>query len=210
LSGQQERKTVFGNDAATSGNHGILRVAFEVHHKELMTGIRLYLWKLGAVTQRGELEEKAEEILQETAVEALRVANNYDPARATKSWLLGIALNRIRQMKRDHRRQSSVIVSIHEAAQARAANQRSPDATITEEELLALLYHDDPSRKHTLEEILSVVDRADREVLSLHFVECLTGEELASALGTSVGTAYVRLSRAKARLRQQFRKGEVK
>lgn len=210
MSGQQERKTGFGDDAVTSGNQNILRTALEAHHKDLMTGIRVYLWKLGAVRQRSELEEKAEEILQQTALEALRAANNYDPACASKSWLLGIALNRIRQMKRDHRRHSRVIVSIHEAVQAKVASQRSSDATITEEELLALLYHDDPGRRQTLEEILSVVDQADRKVLSLHFVECLTGEELASALGTSVGAAYLRLSRAKIRLRQQFRKGEVK
>jgi RNA polymerase sigma factor (sigma-70 family) len=206
LSRQRERTTTLGQTA--SGNQNILRTALETHQIELLTGIRVYLWKLGAVTQQSEIEDKAEEILQETAIEALRCADNYDPSRAVKPWLLGVALNRIRQMKRNSYRQSRVIVSIQEAAQAKAANQHSPASKMTEEELLDLLYYDDPNRKQTLAEILSVIDRDDREILTLHFVECLTGEELASALGTTVGAAYVRLSRAKNRLRQRYRKGE--
>ena len=209
MSRQQKRNTVLDDDTTMSSKQSLLRTALETHQKELITGIRVFLWKFGAVTQRNELEDKAEEILQETAIEALRCADNYDPARAVKPWLLGVALNRIRQMKRDCYRQSRVIVSIQEATQGIAANQHSPGLKRTEEELLDLLYHDDPNRKQTLAEILSVVDRADREILTLHYVECLTGEELASALGTNVGAAYVRLSRAKNRLRQQFRKGEA-
>lgn len=209
MSRQNEREAIFDHDAPASVNENTLRTALEVHQKDLMTGIRVYLWKFGAVTQRSELEDKAKEILQETAVEALGNADHYDPTRPVKLWLLGIAINRIRQMQRARYRQSRVVVSIHETTQAQAIYQHSPVSTVTEDDLFDLIHHDNASDKLSLTEMLSVVDQADREILSLRFIEDLTGEELAAALGTSVGAAYVRLSRAKNRLRQQFRKGET-
>ena len=61
------------------------------------------------------------------------------------------------------------------------------------------------SGKHvTMDELLSLVEGNDREVLQLAFVEGLRGKALAERLCISEGAAYTRQSRAIARLRRAY------
>ena len=104
-------------------------------------------------------------------------------------WLLGVATNVLRNLRRSQRR--------HRAALERLPREHSADFTVDVDERL-----DDERQMRATLRALRNLPRADQEVLALCVWEELTYEQAAFALGIPVGTVRSRLSRARARLRE--------
>ena len=146
----------------------------------------------------------AKEILHETVETALKKADKFDPNRSPRFWLLGIATKKIQRWQRQQTQQNERITPVAELPQARRIRQQNLEA-ISEEEILGILYESSNScDAEMLEYLLSLVNDSYREILKLAFVDGLDGESLAAALGTTVGAAYTKKSRAIAQLRQAY------
>lgn len=104
-------------------------------------------------------------------------------------WLLGVATNVLRNLRRSQRR--------HRAALERLPRERAEDFA---GEVDARL--DDERQMRAALRLLRKLPRADQDVLALCVWEELTYEQAALALGVPVGTVRSRLSRARARLRE--------
>jgi RNA polymerase sigma-70 factor (ECF subfamily) len=104
-------------------------------------------------------------------------------------WLLGVAINVLRNARRAQRR--------HRAALERLPREHEPDFSSAVDERL-----DDERRMTAVLRVVGKLPRADQEILALCAWEGLTYEEAALALGTPVGTVRSRLSRGREMLRQ--------
>lgn len=107
-------------------------------------------------------------------------------------WLLGVATNVLRNLRRTQRR--------HRAALDRLPRERVADFAGDVDERL-----DDERQMRAALRALEKLPRRDQDVLALCAWEELTYEEAALALGVPVGTVRSRLSRARARLRELSR-----
>lgn len=188
----------------------VLRQAITDQWHDLLTSIRVQVWKFGLASDRPQVEGVAQEVLQNTIVTALRRADIYDPNRPALAWLRGIALNEIRTLKRTLQMERQRILPVADALQAQKARGEA-DGALTEDDMYDLLMNaGSPNERHkpTLDDLLSLVDGDDRQVLVLAFGEGLQREELAAVLGISLGTAWSRVSRAIKRLSRAYRESE--
>lgn len=180
----------------------------ERNEQDLLAGIRVYIRKFQLVESNESFESLAREIRQDTVVTALDKAENYDPSRPARPWLLGIAINHIHHRLRN----KHIITALADTPQSRRVTQEFEDGAPSEEEILDLLYQSKsrPVRHDqlTLNEFLSLVNDSDREVLRLAFVENLRGKALATELGIREGAAWARLSRAIKSLRETYFRSE--
>lgn len=124
---------------------------------------------------------------------AFETRHRYDLDRPSAlPWLYGIASNVLRQARRTDRRQ--------DRAASKLASFRPVDAVPGDT-------GDDLFRQERLEEVMGVVmalPEADRETVLLYAWEELTYEQVAEALDIPLGTVRSRLSRARARIREQL------
>lgn len=137
----------------------------------------------------------AEEIAQETFIEAYRQLNRFDRTRAFKPWLLGIAANRTRSYWRSVARRSSRIKDNTDDDPIEALKDSAVNPT---EELDSLL---DSQR------ILQAMTRLDsryRAALLLRFQEDLSYEEAAEAMKIPLNTLRTWLRRGKETLRHMI------
>ena len=104
-------------------------------------------------------------------------------------WLLGVATNVLRNLRRSQRR--------HRAALERLPRERVADFAADVDARL-----DDERQMRATLRALDKLPRSDQDVLALCVWEELTYEQAALALGIPVGTVRSRLSRARARLRE--------
>jgi RNA polymerase sigma factor (sigma-70 family) len=136
-------------------------------------------------------EEKAVEVAQETFVRAWRYRASFDPqAGSARAWLFAIAANRVR-----------------EAARARGVTAVPLDDEVDlpagDGDALAAL-----ARGALRDEVARAVDALppeQREVVSLKYLADLSYEEVARALGCSVGAAKMRALRARDALARALR-----
>jgi RNA polymerase sigma-70 factor (ECF subfamily) len=126
--------------------------------------------------------EAAEDLTQETFLQAWRSLDTFGGRAPLRTWLRRIAHREFLQALRGHRPAAS-LEAVAEVAEPRAAG-------LTEAvEIRALL------RKLPLEE---------REIVVLHYLEGYRCEEIAEIVGVPVGTVKYRLSEARARLRREL------
>jgi len=104
-------------------------------------------------------------------------------------WLLGVATNVLRNLRRSQRR--------HRAALERLPRERVADFAADVDARL-----DDERQMRATLRALDKLSRSDQDVLALCVWEELTYGQAALALGIPVGTVRSRLSRARARLRE--------
>jgi RNA polymerase sigma factor (sigma-70 family) len=104
-------------------------------------------------------------------------------------WLLGVATNVVRNLRRTRRRYRFAI--------ERLPRERVADFAVDVEERL-----DDERQMRAVLRVLGKLSRGDQDVLTLCVWEGLSYEEAALALDIPVGTVRSRLSRARARLRE--------
>ncbi|MER6106230.1 RNA polymerase sigma factor [Streptomyces sp. NPDC001832] len=133
----------------------------------------------------------AEDVLSLTFLEAWRLRETVDrDGGSLRPWLLGIATNTARNIRRAARR--------HEAAVSRLpCEEVFPDFA---EDLVDRI--DDAGQVAVLQEALSRLRRAEREVVALCIWSGLDYAAAAQALDIPVGTVRSRLSRARKKLRK--------
>ncbi len=130
-----------------------------------------------------------QDIVQETMVRALGSLGRYDPARPVAPWLRGIAAKVVykhrRRIRRTRRAEEELL---HTAAQP-------ADGATPEDEALMR------ERVRQLYAALDTLPPRWREALMLHVGRQLPAEEVARLTGTTVGTVYTRVFRARERVR---------
>jgi RNA polymerase sigma-70 factor (ECF subfamily) len=138
-------------------------------------------------------ESLAEDVTQDTFLQALRRIDSLKQAASVRSWLFSIAVNRAR----DELRRRSRWVPADFGPDA----ERGPVATDATGEDRVLQRQ---QRGHLQRVIAELPDRY-RVPLLLKEVEGMTYQEIGRMLGIPMGTAQIRIHRARLRLREQLR-----
>jgi RNA polymerase sigma-70 factor (ECF subfamily) len=135
----------------------------------------------------------AEELVQETFVQALPRIHTFDGRSAFTTWLHGVAINIARNYWRS-RRSTAKAHSAFEAVQAaRPAAQEAPDHRIHRQRRIAGLYA-----------ALELLPDHLRIAFVLRDLEGLSPEDAAERLGITPGNLAVRACRARERLRSEL------
>lgn len=193
------------DESEVNRNKEILNQALENNERELRFAIVSFLRK----SNTRQISSQVDDIFQETAIEALRCPQNYNPDFSAKAWLRGIAFNVFRRRNRRRSLENKFLSPISETAQSFGFAKNTNETSETE--MLDFLRQNDTANifiasKLSADEILSLVNNDDREILRLRFVNGLSSREIAAHFGISEGTANVRLTRAKKRLQNEYLK----
>lgn len=148
--------------------------------------------------------EEARDLTQETFLQAFRNIGNFRGEADLKTWLYRIALNqarnRVRWWRRRHRA-STISLDSDASGEANSSLYDSlPRARGDNPEQAALTQE----REQMLFAALDKLGHRQREIVILRDIEGLSYEEVANAVGTTVGTVKSRLSRARAELRRRL------
>jgi RNA polymerase sigma factor (sigma-70 family) len=171
----------------------------------LLGTICLYVQRLGLASGM-EAHEVASEVLQEVVIEALDHIDSFVATGQPRAWLLGIAINVIKQKKvkeaKRYRREilfgrlSLQYSSLEQVSDADLLDQIAPSSIAGPEQAI--------ETSEEVTSLLSLVSKDDQQVLRLAFLEDFDREALAERLGTSTGAARMRLHRALSRLREAW------
>ncbi|MFI6332853.1 RNA polymerase sigma factor [Micromonospora chersina] len=143
----------------------------------------------------------AEEVVSLTFLEAWRLRDRLDAgaeAGPLRSWLLGIATNVARNVRRAARRHAAALSRLPRA-------EVVPDFA---EEVAARIRN--RQRLALVRTALAALRQPEREVLALCVWSGLDYAEAAAALGVPVGTVRSRLSRARTKLHKLVTAGELR
>lgn len=136
---------------------------------------------------------EAEEVLQESVLQAWSQATRYDPQRSSVStWLILIA--RSRALDRLRSRQA------RQRAADGAAAEPPPDTSSSGD--LSVLHAE---RRRRVREVLAELPDEQRRVLELAFYEGLSQSEIATRTGAPLGTVKTRALLGMKKLRQALR-----
>ena len=148
--------------------------------------------------------EEARDLTQETFLQAFRSVAHFRGDSDLRTWLYRIAVNQARNRWRWwRRRRRDVTVSLDAPTDADSdapLSSRLRDARSDDPEEAALARE----RERALVTALRALSRNYREVVVLRDIEGLSYEEVAAALGISVGTVKSRLSRGRLELRRRL------
>jgi RNA polymerase sigma-70 factor (ECF subfamily) len=128
---------------------------------------------------------EAEDVLQETWLRAARGLGEFRWESAFRSWLTGIALNRVREMARKKKRSLVEVEGEWEV----------PERLV------------DPGHSIDLERALALLPPGFRTVLVLHDVEGFTHREIGERLGITDGTSKSQLHGARKAMRRLLNVG---
>lgn len=131
-------------------------------------------------------EALAEDLLQTTFVSFVRARGRYVAGTSARSWVFAIAANAGRDALR----------------RRRASPERLSPEGVTPEAAAESPPLSDPPAARALQDALMQLPMEQREAVVLHKLEELSFEEVATALGITVGAAKVRAHRGYQRLRQ--------
>lgn len=162
--------------------------ALGVLYDRYASDVRRVLVRLGA--NEGDLDD----LVQETFLEVVRCAKNYDGRANAKPWLIGLAINQVRR----HRRSLGVILRNLSAF----AREPSPPSASPEEDLAGA------RAAHDAKRALDKLSAKKREVFALVVLENMSGEEAARVLGIPVATVWTRLHHARRELRAALERRE--
>ena len=147
-----------------------------------------YVWN--SLRRLGIPEADLEDVCQEVFMAAFERLERYDPSRAIRPWLFGIAFNLASHFHRQPRHAREVPGELPEARD----ESRPPDEVASAAQ----------ARKR-LGSALDRIDLPRRAVVVMHEIDGLPIPEVAEALGIPVNTAYSRLRLARAELAQSVR-----
>lgn len=171
----------------------LLREAFDQHKRKLMIAIL-------AFTQT---RAEAEDVFQETFLQAVRRAERYNPANSALPWLKKVAFNIARH---GWRKQSTERKYILPAAEAAKEQKFSLDDDFSEAALFDLLskspINAGEAATERVEFVVAILTNEEREILEMRFVDKLSGEEVAARFGISRELLDMRVYRAKNKLRK--------
>jgi RNA polymerase sigma-70 factor (ECF subfamily) len=139
-------------------------------------------------------EALAEDVAQDTFLQALRRIGSLKRAASVRSWLFSIAVNRARDELRRRARWAPADFG-PEAEQGPVATDPSGEDRVQQLQL----------RGHLQQVIAELPDRY-RVPLLLKEVEGMTYVEIGRMLGIPMGTAQIRIHRARLRLRESLRR----
>lgn len=192
----------------------ILNRGIETCYSSLQTSIQVMVTRSGLVEGKAKIIEIGDELLHSTIETALRSAAKFDPTRSAYSWLMGIAVNKLREMSRSLHKETKRIqvFADNEIEDSKHGSLHKSDDSqdYTAEEIIDSVLYCSTNRslledqEQPLNEILALVKESDRQILFLAIIDGLSGADLAAALGIREGAAYVRLARAKDRLRKEY------
>ena len=201
---------------AVSAEETVLSQAIVQFQDDIQRDIRFYLRKFGNESEKRNFDERVEDVWQETVVEALRSALNFDPKQSARGWLRAIAFRRIHKSWEVDKRKNNRFVSPEQSAVVQRKLAAGDD--LSETEMFDLLTAKDEIEKYlqepllsdrilqrfsNIEKILSLLpNQADRTILHLRYAENLRGRKLAEAVGETEGTAQKRSARALNKLYQ--------
>ena len=174
----------------------------EEKYEYLLTGIRILIWKMGMAASKKEADDLAYEILNETVATAIQIAERYEIEKSAHAWLMGIATNKIKEMRTKEYRRSKRMGIATETYRSIQQNSNRINSghketeQITEGEMIDyLVAHNNQTnllgnKIHlNFDELISLVSPEDRFVLKLAFVDNLKGKDLAAILQTSTGVS---------------------
>ena len=136
----------------------------------------------------------ADDALQDVWLDVLRSIGRLDDAGAFATWLYRIARDRAYRILR--RRGIVTMTAMDDAAEVPAAEATADDVALNGE--AAALVHASLDR----------LPHDQREVLLLRFVEEMSYEQIAAAVGCGIGTVRSRLHYAKRALRREIERNE--
>ena len=204
----------------SASKHQKLVQVIEESHEKLLTSIRVLIWKMGMAGSREEADDLSHEILNETVLTAIKIEERYDSTKSIHAWLMGIAANKIKEMRnkeiRRGKRTGSVTENYQHIQEKSVSGRKKESEQITEDEMIDYLAAHSAANNSlnnkihiSFDELISLVGLDDSDVLKLAFVYNLKGKDLAATLKISEGAANVRLSRAIKRLQQAYLASEV-
>lgn len=143
---------------------------------------------LAYAVRRAAQPQDAADIVADTFLVAWRRVGELPPGDEARLWLYGVARKVLFNQRRGHQRRDRLGLRLrHELTQA-STEDAAADAT----------------ERIVVRAALARLGELDREVLTLTVWEELEPREIAQVLGVSAQTVRTRLSRARARLREQL------
>ena len=129
--------------------------------------------------------EDAEDLAQQTFLKAVKGAKRYDPSKPLRSWLFGIAVREYARWRRGR---------IFRPIFLKPADVADPMERIVDARLLL--------------DAMSSLEPGHRAAFLLHYVEGLSLQEIAQALGVPEGTVKSRLHNTRQRLKSTLEQEE--
>lgn len=177
-------KLVPENDGAlmqrvATGDVHALGVAFDRYHRDVyavlarLRGSRIDL----------------DDLVQTTFIALPGAAHNFDPTASARSFIIGVALQYARRERRS-------LVRRWRLWQARTHDIDVPEGVVDPEQ-----HASDREDFSAMESALAALSHAQREVIILHEVHGMKGEEVAQAIGIPLNTVWTRLHHARNSLR---------
>lgn len=166
----------------------LLRPSFDAIYETEFPFVCNSLRRLGAGLQ------DVPDLAQEVFLIVLRRLCDFDPSRALRPWLFGIAYRVLVDDRRLARRKREVVAVTHDWNDPKTATDGSASAEARDLVLEALL----------------ALDLEQRAVLTLHDVEEFTMPQIAAALQIPLNTGYSRLRLARQRFGREVRRLRAK
>jgi len=167
---------------ARTGDVNAWAALYEIHYEEVFRQLR-YLCGDPAM---------AEELAQETFAQGMASCRHYDGRRPFAAWMHGIALNVVRHHWRKSANRSRAMQR-YEHSSAGRRNPDDPDGSHLRSERSRVLYA-----------VLEELPERWREAFVLREIQGLSSGEVAARLGISASNVAVRVTRARARIREEL------
>ena len=134
--------------------------------------------------------QDAEEVVQDTLLNAYRGLPDLEDTKKFKNWLAKIARNRALNWQREQRIDT---VSIHEVGEHTLSHSEAPDDELIHRE-----------QSELIRRAIETLSPSEREVARSYYIEGASYDELTRAHGLSYKAVSVRLSRAKQKLSKRL------
>ncbi len=141
-------------------------------------------------------QQDAEDVTQETLIDAYGALSTWRREGSVRSWLLSIARRKCARVIEKRVRRTAKLRLVHDADRAATSDEVTEQAVLLRQRALAA------------REALAAVRPSEREALLLRFAAGLSFREVGEACGIEEATARKRVSRALATMRESLRGGD--
>ncbi len=179
--------------AHLDGNPGAFRQIVERHSRELYNFVFRFTRSAAA----------AEDVVQETFLQAYISADRFDPSRRLKPWLFTIGANKARDWLRSRTRQREVALDA-KISSDKEGGQSFADLLAAEADLPSYRMEEDEKRQ-AVQRAVDKLAPALREALTLAYFHRFAYKEMAEILDIPLGTVKSRLHAAVAAFGSVFR-----
>ena len=184
---------------------------------QLKIGVQVLVARSGTAEGSEAINDVADEILAMTLETVFQIADRYDSSLNVYSWLLTIASNKLKDYRkkiaREYRHADLIGNMPSPPSQDQSKSEHAWNELDEDKKLERMLAQ---KADHSvledqlfgLEDLLSLVNENDRNILHLAYVSEMSGQELADVLNITEAAALMRLSRARSRLYDAYCKSE--